>query len=194
MMYVAYSSKALATLYLLIVTSYASTSASKPGALSPIVNKRNISAPETFEAFDTSTVAASQTKLVEAPTSMLQPDWPIICSQPSRQLALPWNKKDCLRIATQIETGPGATSFRIYGETGERLAWVLDNCCVLLRGLTVGSTDVFKPILIARSIRRVVHVCAQSRLGGTTNVGPRRKFILIISNSTPDANERAAIF
>ena len=191
MMYVPYSAEALFALCLSITTSFASVPGSHPAPLSFVIKRRNISASETSKGFDNNIIVSSRSNPVEAPTTTLGPDWPIFCAKPT-PMAQRLDQKDCLTIASQIETSPGATSFRIYSGEEGRLHWGQGSCSISMGGLTLRSTDVFKPVLIARDIRRVLGSCVGNGRGGVTNVGPRRKFILIVSNFMLDANETVA--
>ncbi len=61
-----------------------------------------------------------------------------------------------------------------------------------MAGVQVGATDVFKPDTIAHEIRRVAYECSELYVSGTTNVGPRQKFVLVVSSSFLGANGTVA--
>ena len=191
-MHISYFLKAFFSLHLFITSSYGFILASEPGAQSSVIDRRNVSAPKTFKGFDNGVNASSQINPVEDPMATLEPEWPVVCSAPSRRFARPLDEQSCLHLATVIETSPGATSFRIYSGQ-QRLSWIHGNCHIFMRGLGTGTTDVFKPVLIARNIRRILHICASERLGGATNVGPRKRFVLVVSSSLLDPTETVAI-
>ena len=191
-MHISYFLKAFFSLHFFITSSHGFILASEPGPQSSVIDRRNVSAPKTFKGFDNGVNASSQIDPVEDPMASLEPEWPVVCSAPSRRFSRPLDELSCLHIATQIETSPGATSFRIYSG-GDRVSWVHGNCHIFMRGLGTGSTDVFKPVLIARNVRRILQICARGRLGGATNVGPRKRFVLVVSSSLLAPTETVAI-
>lgn len=151
--------------------------------------KRDISPAKDSHNFDQSIRPVNP---VEASTESFGSDWPILCIKPGRPFALPPVQADCQHISTEIENSVDATAFRVYKQAEGGLNWSHGGCLVSLVGAQTGSTDVFKPVLIARDIMRVVKYCEMAGTGGTTTVGPRKMFALVVTNLIVEFNGTVA--
>ena len=163
-----------------------------PGALSSMTTvERDISSVKISEASDPS---LTNINLPEASTKNLElePEWPVLCSKPRRPFALPLVKEDCQHLSDDIGRSDGAHTFRVYRQAEGKLNWSYGGCYVSVAGIREGVTDVFKPDLIAWEIMRVAQLCTPIGLGGVSNVGPRRCFIIVVSNFKIGMNSTVA--
>ena len=163
-----------------------------PGSPSSMITvERNISTVKSFEAYNPS---LTNINLSEASTKKLElePEWHVLCSKPRRPFALPLVKEDCQHLSDDIRKSDGAHTFRVYRQAEGPSKWSYGGCHVSVAGIREGVTDVFKPNLIAREIMRVAQLCAPIGLGGVTNVGPRRYFIITVSNFRIGMNSTVA--
>lgn len=149
-------------------------------ASSPAAKKGDISPSKIFNNLSAGPISFSQNKPTIDSITNLDPGWPISCRAVSTPIAL--DEAHCIHIATEIESGEGAQSLRIYSADDGIRFWRYGTCLVSLGAWRPGYTDVFKPILIAQNIRRVVEVCVRIGLGGATYVGPRRRFVLSVDS------------
>lgn len=175
---------------LLLTMSYALPSKFE-SASSSVAEKGNISLPNIFYNLDGGPIGSSQSTSTRASNPTLKPDWPITCNRPSPFPPL-LNVADCLYISTTIESSTDAKTFRVYSAAAGLLTWVHRTCRVTMGATHTGYTDVFKPILIAHDIGRVVHRCSRLGYGGATHVGPRMRFALVVLYSGLSANGTAA--
>ena len=175
----------IVSFYLLITTSHALPSGSK-SASSSAADTRAVRPSDAGES------GSSQTKPSRAPAIALTHDWPIHCNKLRPPFAKHLNRADCFHISTSIESLPDAQSYRIYSDDGGRSEWVFGDCYVSMAALRVGATDVFKPATIAHEIRRVAHECAEPYVSGSTSVGSRGNFVLVVSSIHISANGTVA--
>ncbi len=180
------------SLCLLLTMSFALPSRFE-SASSPAATRRDISPSKIFDDLSAGPIGFSQNKPTIDPIISLQPGWPVACRSIRDPIAHPPNEADCIHISTEIESSEGAESFRVFSADAGILVWAHSNCVVTMGAARLEYTDVFKPILIAQSIRHVVDVCLRRGLGGVTEVGPRRKFVLVVSNYIRFANDTVAI-
>lgn len=159
----------------------------------PAAKRRDISPSKIFDDLSAGPIGFSQNKPTIDPIISIQPGWPIACRSLRDPIAHPLDEADCIHISTEIESSEGAGSFRVYSADAGLLVWTHSTCVITMGATRLGYTDVFMPILIAQSIRYVVDVCLGRGLGGMTDVGPRRKFVLVVSNSRRFANDTVAI-
>ncbi len=158
-----------------IITSYAFPLSLELGSPFSIADRRGVSSSKVLDNPYVGRMAPFYGNPTETLNTTLGPEWPITCGERRG----PLNTTDCIHIATEIENSPGATSLRVYKsqEAGD-LQWEYGGCNVVVGALHLRATDVFKPILIARDIRRVVEKC--DREAGMTTVGPRRYFVMLV--------------
>lgn len=170
-----FSSSAYLIFCFLTTTTYAFPS--YPHFVSSLfADRHNVSSSNMLKNLNVSRVLS-----IEALSSQTDPEWDIVCEtdgHPDRSV----NSTDCLHIATEIENSAGATSYRVYKGTDHNMEWRHGDCSASLEPMLTIDTDVFKPILIALSIRRIVERCGYMvpKMGGRTLVGPRRKFEVFI--------------
>ncbi len=183
MVYILHLTNAIVVCFSLIISSYAIPSRSKLGSSSSVADRLIVSSSsmilDNLNDSRSGPIYSNSTEVLNTP---LGPEWPISCSV----YLLPLSITDCYYIATQIENSPGATSYRIYRSDEPSLDWKHGNCRAVVSGKFAGATDVFKPVLIARDIRRVVELCdiLIPRQSGMTTVGPRGKFRLHVQEPT----------
>lgn len=169
------SSNAFIFFHLLVTTTYAFPA--YPQLVSSLAaDRHNVSSPNMLDNLNVHRIPST-----EALNLPLEPVWSITCETDEFPVR-PVNGIDCLHIATQIENSAGATSYHLYKATDPGLGWRHGGCYVFLDSRLPTDTDVFRPILIALNIRRVVEKCDTlvSKLGGVTAIGLRRKFDLYI--------------
>ena len=171
----------IATLCLLITLSYAFPSASRSNSVTSTAAGRNLFY-KSFDDLNPNVIPSSPSVPGKANAVTLQPEWEVQCIRPSEATPRERVGDDCSAICTQIESSEGATSFKIYSEADGRLVRTHGKCRITLLAWEIGATDVFKPILIAQSIRRIVEQCSGLGLGGRTKVGPRGRFKLKVAS------------
>ena len=179
-------------LVLLLTTIYAFPSDLKPNPRRSGGPERDIPPFILKNPGRSTTVSASSTR-VQTPTIALEPGWPIRCNEPSRRYPTQLDTANCRVIAVGIENKPDSSVLRIYSAADGELQWVHGDCYVNMWSPTAGATDVFQPLLIAHDIRRVLQACGPRGVGGTTSVGPREKFCLLVTNYYRGANRTAMI-
>lgn len=183
MVYILHLTNAIFVYFSLIISSYAIPSHSKLGSSSSVADRLIVSSSSMIlDRLDNSRSGPIYSNSTEVLNTPLGPEWPISCSV----YLSPLSRTDCYYIATQIENSPGATSYRVYSSDEPPLEWKHGDCRVVVGGRFAGATDVFKPVLIARDIRRVVEQCdiLIPRQSGMTNVGPRGNFRLHVQEPT----------
>jgi hypothetical protein len=186
MVYILHLTNAIIVYSSLIISSYAIPSHSKLGSSSSVADRLIVSSSSMIlDNLNDSRSGPIYSNSTEVLNTSLGPEWPISCSVH----LLPVSITDCYYIATQIENSPGATSNRIYTSDEPFLDWTHGNCRAIVSCRVAGAThatDVFKPVLIARDIRRVVERCGITipRQSGMTAVGPRGKFRLHVQEPT----------
>ncbi len=170
------SSNAIIIFCFLAITSYVFPSYSKFGSSSFVADRYNVSSSKIIDNPNGSKILST-----EPLNNLLEREWPVVCES-DHYSTHPVNSTDCFHIATEIENSAGATSWHIYKSTDPDLEWRHGDCYALLNSMFPTATDVFKPILIARNIRRVAEKCEGMvpKMGGATSVGPRRNFELFI--------------
>jgi hypothetical protein len=179
MVYILHFTNAIVVCFSLIISSYALPLHSELGSSSSVADRLIVSSSSMIlDNLNDSRSGPIYSNSTEVLNTSLGPEWPITCSEHE----LPLSITDCYHIATQIENSPGATSYRIYRSDEPFLDWTHGNCRAIVSCRFAGATDVFKPVLIARDIRRVVELCDITipRQSGMTAVGPRRKFRLLV--------------
>ena len=183
MVYILHLTNAVVVYFSLIISSYAIPSHSKLGSSSSIADRLIVSSsPMILDNLNDSRSAPIYSNSTEVLDTPLGPEWPISCSVYSPPLSI----ADCYYIATQIEDSPGATSYRIYKSEKPFLELKHGDCRAVISGKFAGATDVFKPVLIARDIRRVAKQCdiLMQKQSGITTLGPRGNFRLHVQEPT----------
>ena len=167
---------AIVALCLLIIPSYAFPPAARFDAKGNPIFYKNFNKP------NVSAITSPQRVAGKPFTSTFEPEWEVTCTIPSEVVS--WRRigDDCTAICARIESSEGANRPRIYSQADTPLVLVNGNCFVTMFALRLGATDVYKPNLIAQTIRYVVERCSGFGLGGSSNIGPRGKFELMVSN------------
>ena len=192
MLYATFPLTYLATFLLVVTVSYAFPPNSRLTLPSSIATKPDASSSETSNNTNATGIADPRT----SPIDRLPYDEPhIFCDQPHMVPRRPWDEPDCLRIAAVIEDSLASSSPRVWGIVGgkEIVFWENPECRASMISVLDGATDVFAPVLMAQSIRRVVEQCRTYKMGGTTRVGPRENFSLIVTNRWSYTNDTGTI-
>lgn len=179
------------SLCLLVTTSYAYPS-TRESAFSSVADRGGILPSDIFDHLDAGRIGSSSDESSRARIATIVPGPPVSCRSPRHPFD-PLDRADCLYISTEIESSKDAKSFRVYSADAGLLTWVNRTCVITVGAMQIGYTDVFQPMLIAQAIQHVVDTCLGRGLGGITNVGPRKRFVLVVSNSRRLVNNTVAI-
>lgn len=177
MVYIFHPTNDIIIYFSLIITSYALPSNWKFDSPLSVADRLHVSSSSMIlDNLNVSRFAPFYSNPTEILNASRGPMWAITCNEHE----LPPNRTDCIHIATHIENSPGATSYRVYNSDDPNLDWRHGNCRAIVNARFRGTTDVFKPVLIARDIRRVVELCGATTPGqsGFTTLGPRGRFLL----------------